>query len=94
MARKGARIFLAMIGPVESALVPLVVAFVSTLSPVPTSSVQHDQLAGPPGSELPWVFYLLSKFSEAFQDPLPAGLPADRSEGHSICTEPGHPPPF
>jgi hypothetical protein len=29
-----------------------------------------------------------------FQDPLPAGLPPERSEGHSIPTEPGHPPPF
>jgi hypothetical protein len=29
-----------------------------------------------------------------FQDPLPAGLPPERLEGHSIPTEPGHPPPF
>jgi hypothetical protein len=36
----------------------------------------------------------LSEFSEVFQDPLPPGLPPKRSEGHSIPTEPGHPPPF
>jgi hypothetical protein len=29
-----------------------------------------------------------------FQDPLPPGLPPERSEGHNIPTEPGHPPPF
>jgi hypothetical protein len=29
-----------------------------------------------------------------FQDPLPAGLPPERSEGHNIPTESGHPPPF
>jgi hypothetical protein len=29
-----------------------------------------------------------------FQDPLPSGLPPERDEGHSIPTEPGHPPPF
>jgi hypothetical protein len=29
-----------------------------------------------------------------FQDPLPAGLPPERSKGHSIPTEPSHPPPF
>jgi hypothetical protein len=29
-----------------------------------------------------------------FQDPLPPGLPPERSEGHSISTEPGHPPAF
>jgi hypothetical protein len=72
-----------------------VVASVAALSPgVPTSSVQPDQPAGPPGGEVPWVYELLSEFSEVFQDPLPSGLPAERSEGHSIPTEPGHPPPF
>jgi hypothetical protein len=68
---------------------------VAALSPdVPTSSVQPDQLAGFPGGEVPWVSELLSKFLEVFHDPLPAGLPPERSEGHSIPTEPGHPPPF
>jgi hypothetical protein len=94
-ARKGARVFLAVIRPVETDHVPLpVVASVAALSSVPTSVVQPDQPAGPPGSEVPWVSDLLSEFSEVFQDPLLADLPPERSEGHSIPTEPGHPPPF
>jgi hypothetical protein len=91
---KGARVFLAVIRPVESDPVPPVVASIAALSSVPTSVVQPDQPAGPPGSEVPWVSDLLSEFSEVFQDPLPAGLPPERSEGHSILTKPGHPPPF
>jgi hypothetical protein len=51
-------------------------------------------MAGPPGSEIPWVSNLLSKFFELFQNPLPSGLPPERSEGHSISTQPGHPPSF
>jgi hypothetical protein len=95
LARKGARVFLAVIRPVESDSVPPVEASIAALSPnVPTSSVQPDQPAGPPGGEVPWVSKLLSEFSEVFQDPLPPGLPPERSEGHSIPTEPGHPPPF
>jgi hypothetical protein len=95
LARKGARVFLAVIRLVESDPVPPVVASVAALSPdVPTSSVQPDQPAGPPGGEVPWVSELLSEFSEVFQDPLPPSLPPERSEGHSISTEPGHPPPF
>jgi hypothetical protein len=53
--QKGARVFLAVIRPVESehVLAP-VVASVATLSPdVPTSSVQPDQPARPPGGEVP-----------------------------------------
>jgi hypothetical protein len=61
---------------------------------VSTSSIQPDQAAGPPGGEVPWVSELLSEFSEVFQDPLPPGLPPERSEGHSIPIEPGHPPPY
>jgi hypothetical protein len=80
---------------VESDSVPPAVASVAALSPdVPTSSVQSDQPAGPPGGEVPWVSELLSDFSEVFQGPLPAGLPPERSEGHSIPTKPGHSPPF
>jgi hypothetical protein len=59
-----------------------------------SSSFQPDQPAEPPGGEVPWVSELLSEFSEVFQDPLPPGLPPERLEGHSIPTEPGHPPPF
>jgi hypothetical protein len=95
LAWKGARVFLTVIRPVESDPVPPVVGFVAALSPdVPTSFVQPDQAAGPPGGEVPWVSELLSNFSKVFQDPLPPGLPPERSEGHSIPTEPGHPPLF
>jgi hypothetical protein len=95
LARKGARVFLAVFRPVESDPVLLVVGSVAALSPdVPTSSVQPDQAAGPPGGEMPWVSELLSEFSEVFQNPLPPGLPPERSEGHNIPTELGHPPPF
>jgi hypothetical protein len=92
LARKGARVFLAVIRPVESDSVPPVVASVVALSPdVPTTSVQPDQPAGSPGGEVPWVSDLLSEFSKVFQDPLPPGLPPERSKGHSISTESGHP---
>jgi hypothetical protein len=88
-------VFLAVIRPVESDPVPPVVGSVAALSPdVSTSSVQPDQAAGPPDGEVPWVSDLLSEFSEVFQDPLPPGLPPERSEGHSVPTEPDHPPSF
>jgi hypothetical protein len=75
--------------------VPPVVASVATLSPdEPTTPVQPDQSAGPPGSEVPSVSNLLYEFFKVFQDPLPLGLPPEHSEGHNIPTEPGHPPPF
>jgi hypothetical protein len=80
---------------VESDYVPPVVASVVTLSPdEPRTSAQPDQPVGPSGSVVPWVFDLLSEFSEVFQDPLPPGLLPERSEGHNIPTEPGHPHPF
>jgi hypothetical protein len=69
------------------------VASVATLSPVPTA-VQPDQPAGPPRSEIPWVSDLLSGVFRVFQDPPTAVLPPECSEGHSIPTEPGYPPPF
>jgi hypothetical protein len=95
LARKGARVFVAVVYPVESDPVPPVEAFVATLSPEePTASVQLVQPVSPPGGEVPWVSELLSEYSDVFQDPLPAGLPPERSEGHSIPTKPGHPPPF
>jgi hypothetical protein len=81
LARKGARVFLAVIRPVESDFVPPVVVSVVASSPdLPTSSFQPDQWAGPPGGEVPSVSELLSEFSEVFQDPLPPGLPPERSE--------------
>jgi hypothetical protein len=65
LARKGARVLLAVNRPVESDPVPPVVTSVAALSlDVPTSSVQSDQPAGPPGGEMPWVTELLSEFFE------------------------------
>jgi hypothetical protein len=82
LARKGARVFLAVIRPVESDPIPPEVASVVALSPdVPTSSVQPDQPAGPPGGEVPWVSELLSEFSEVFQDPLPPVCPLNVQKG-------------
>jgi hypothetical protein len=67
VARKGARVFLAVIRPVETDHVPPVVASVAALSSdVPTSSVQPNQPAGPLGGEVLWVSELLSEFSEVF----------------------------
>jgi hypothetical protein len=93
--RKGARVFLAVIRSVESDPVPpMVVSVAALFSDVPTSVFQPNQPAGPPGGGVPWVSEFLSEFFEVFQDPLPPGLPPERSEGHSISTELGHPPPF
>jgi hypothetical protein len=47
-----------------------------------------------PSGKKKWVTGLAEEFSDVFQDPLPSGLPPEREEGHSIPTEPGHPPPF
>jgi hypothetical protein len=95
LARKGALVFLTVSRSVESDCVPPVVASIVASSPdMSTSSVEPDQPAGPPGGKVPWVSKLLSEFFEMFQDPLPPGLPPERSEGHSSLTEPGHPPPF
>ena len=57
-------------------------------------TVQPVQPSNPVSSEKKWVTDLLSEFSDVFQDPLPVGLPPERAEGHSIPTEPGHPPTF
>jgi hypothetical protein len=67
LARKGARVFLAVVRPVESDSLPPVVVSVATLFPdVPTTSVQPDQPAEPPGGEVPWISELLSEFFEVF----------------------------
>jgi hypothetical protein len=57
-------------------------------------TVQPVQPNNPVSSEKKWVSHLLFEFSDVFQDPLPVGLPPVRAEGHSISTEPGHPPTF
>jgi hypothetical protein len=68
LARKGARVFLAVIRPMESDSGSPEVASVAALSPdVPTTSVQPDQPAGPPGGEVPRVSELLSEFLKCFR---------------------------
>ena len=96
LARKGAAVFLATLKPVDDARVAPSVA-ASSVGEEPVSSVQPDQPREPRddvSSEPTWVSELLSEFSDVFQDPLPVGLPPERTEGHSIPTEPGHPPTF
>jgi hypothetical protein len=78
--QRGERVFLAL-KPLDSD---------TTTSESTTPSGQADH----PASEKSWVSDLIGEFSEVFQDPLPDGLPPERKEGHSIPTEPGHPPPF
>ena len=97
LARKGAAVFLATLKPADDACVAPSVAATS-VGEEPVSSVQpQDQPREPRddvSSEPTWVSELLSDFSDVFQDPLPVGLPPERTEGHSIPTEPGHPPTF
>jgi hypothetical protein len=79
--RRGERVFLAALKLLD---------LDTTASESTTPSGQPDH----PASEKPWVSSLVDEFSEVFQDPLPDGLPPERKEGHSIPTDPGHPPPF
>src|SRR3569623_267992 len=108
LMRRGAFVYLASLKPVDSDSVTCATATVTgsvggdSVPSVPTSSLpttsvptgQPVQPSNPVSSEKKWVSDLLSEFAEVFQDPLPVGLPPERSEGHSIPTEPGHPPTF
>ena len=120
MSRKGARVYLAVLkpvdadegapfvaataaGPVDGVAEPMTgvdgvaesAAGFPPLAPMPrVQPVQPVQPIDPISSEKKWVSDLLSEFSEVFQDPLPVGLPPERAEGHSIPTEPGHPPTY
>jgi hypothetical protein len=53
---------------------------------------KDDVTSGP--EVKPWVQGLQQEFSDMFADPLPLGLPPERTFGHTIPTEPGHIPPF
>jgi hypothetical protein len=66
---------------------------ISAVLPHSASNYLATDIADPSGKER-WVSGLAEEFSDVFQDPLPYGLPPERDEGHSIPTEPGHPPPF
>lgn len=89
MFRKGAQVFLASLKPIDP-----VVASASVAVPIGESAlpVQPGPPVDPISSEKKWINDLFVEFSGVFQDPLPVGLPPERSEGRSIPTEPGHPP--
>ena len=93
LMRKGAQVFLAVLKPVEEgrSSLPVDILAASAVGP----SVSADQHSEPTNSsEKRWVSELIEEFSEVFKDPLPVGLPPERTVVHSIPTEPGHPPPF
>ena len=91
--RKKQSVFLAVIKPLDDPVgesnraVPLAA---STTSSSSRSGFNLDDLS----DKEAWKSGLVSEFSDVFKDPLPIGLPPERQEGHSIPTEPGHPPPF
>ena len=103
LVRKGSRVFLAVLKELDTESVPTLDNSVATLANSvstldiagqPTAEFAQPSIQQAPGSELPWVAGMLTEYSDVFKDPLPVGLPPVRSEGHSIPTEPGHPPPF
>ena len=104
LVRKGSRVFLAVLKSIDEEHTPTLDVTMSTLAnSVATLDILDqpaaEQPAQPkvqqaPGSGIPWVAGMLTEYSDVFVDPLPVGLPPVRSEGHSIPTEPGHPPPF
>lgn len=98
--RKNRRVFLAVIKPLgdpipDSAGASLAASasVMSASTSAPTTSKSYYNLDNLSGKGT-WKADLVSEFSDVFKDPLPSGLPPEREEGHSIPTEPGHPPPF
>ena len=102
LVKRGAVVYLASLKPLDpdatlSAIAAVAGSAVGNQDHATTLSeptVQPVQPSNPVSSEKKWVSDLLKEFSDVFQDPLPVGLPPERSEGHSIPTEPGHPPTF
>ena len=102
LVRKGSRVFLAVLKELDNS-VPTLDNSVATLANSvatlditgqPTAEFAQPTVQQAPGSKISWVAGMLTEYSDVFKDPLPVGLPPVRSEGHSIPTEPGHPPPF
>jgi hypothetical protein len=89
--KKGERVYLAVIKPIDDPADNSV----NNNSGVPQAAFNYmaTDITDPSGKER-WVGGLVEDFSDVFQDPLPPGLSPERDEGHSIPTEPGHPPPF
>jgi hypothetical protein len=90
--KKGERVFPAVIKPIDDPADNSV----NNNSGLPRSASNYmaTDIAADPSGKKRWVFGLVEDFSDVFQDPLPPRLPPERDEGHSIPTEPGHPPPF
>jgi hypothetical protein len=94
--KKGQRVYLAVIKPIDDPVdnpVDNTVKDNSAGLPHSASNYLATDITDPSGKER-WASSLAEEFSDVFQDPLPPGLPSERDEGHSIPTEPGHPPPF
>ena len=95
--KKKQRVFLAVIKPLDppgppvgdSGIPPCLAASARSTS----SYTVCKDLDDPVQKEV-WTSDLVHEFADVFKDPLPIGLPPEREEGHSIPTEPGHPPPF
>jgi hypothetical protein len=90
--KKGHRVYLAVIKPIDD---PVDNTVKDNSAGLPRAVSNHlaTDITDPLGKER-WVSGLAEEFSDVFQDPLPFDLPPERDEGHSIPTEPGHPPPF
>jgi hypothetical protein len=94
--KKGHRVYLAVIKPIDDPVdkpADNTVNDNSTRLPHSTANNQATDITDLSGKER-WVSGLAEEFFDVFQDPLPSGLPPERDKGHSIPTEPGHPPPF
>lgn len=92
--RKKQRVFLAVIKPLDVADADSDVTPRPSTSARPTSSFSVCKNLDDPAQKEVWTSDLVHEFADVFKDPLPIGLPPERQEGHSIPTEPGHPPPF
>jgi hypothetical protein len=94
--KKGQRVYLAVIKPIDDPVNNAADNTVKDNSPWLSHSASNylaRDITDPSGKDR-WETGLAEEFSGVFQDPLPSGLPPERDEGHSIPTEPGHPPPF
>jgi hypothetical protein len=94
--KKGHCVYLAVIEPIDDPVDnPVDNTVKNNSAGLPRSASNHlaTYIIDPSDKER-WVSGLAAGFSDVFQDPLPPSLPPERDEGHSIPTEPRHPPPF
>jgi hypothetical protein len=85
-------VFLAVIKPLDDLDDSSGPSLLSASSASTLPKVNYD--LNEPSDREAWKSGLVSEFSDVFKDTLLIGLPPERQEGHSIPTEPGHPPPF